>query len=407
MRTVTFFLFVFLLVMPVTQMAVCARESSGQSSGQSAEEAQKRLERIEADIKISLARRQQFKETAKDAVEKAKNLSEKLVEYSKRQRQLEYEISRLKNRLADLSDMESDLTGELELGEESLVQLIAALERLGRRPAALSLFQPGSALETAQSVSVISTMVPLVNAKAIKLRSDLQGMLRVKTEMDRERVALAQTSDDMIKARLVTEKLIAERRDQASKAQEYLGAESVRLSNLKAEAQDLQGLLDGIFRLKPVARPSNPDRPQKNLAPPNAPVLLSAKAFKKHRGELIPPVVGQEMLGFGDQDGALTSKGIKWRTTFGAQVLAPFAGRILFAAPFRDFGQVLIIEHAEGYHSLLAGLSSSYADVGQSVLAGEPVGVMTMEAGTVEPSLYLELRQGGKSVNPAPWYRTN
>ncbi len=70
--------------------------------------------------------------------------------------------------------------------------------------------------------------------------------------------------------------------------------------------------------------------------------------------------------------------------------------------PFRGYGQLLIIEHGEGYHTLVAGLSRIDGEVGQWLLAGEPIGQMGDGEGG-RPSLYVEFRRNGEPINPLPW----
>ncbi|MGQ3029699.1 MAG: murein hydrolase activator EnvC family protein, partial [Ferrovibrionaceae bacterium] len=112
-------------------------------------------------------------------------------------------------------------------------------------------------------------------------------------------------------------------------------------------------------------------------------------------------------------------RGIVIATRAGAQVTAPAAGRVVFAGPFKGYGQLLIIAHSGGYHSLLSGFADIDASVGQRVVAGEPVGRMgsadrpgearpqDARAGTAGegggPGLYVELRHKGEPVNPLPW----
>ena len=72
-----------------------------------------------------------------------------------------------------------------------------------------------------------------------------------------------------------------------------------------------------------------------------------------------------------------------------------------FAGPFRGYGLLLIIEHSEGYHTLLAGMAQIDCAVGQKISAGEPVGVMGQDDS--KPNLYVELRRNGQPVNPLPW----
>ena len=84
-------------------------------------------------------------------------------------------------------------------------------------------------------------------------------------------------------------------------------------------------------------------------------------------------------------------------------MVAPYDGEVEFAGPFRGYGQILIIAHGDGYHSLLAGLDRVDSRVGQRLVAGEPVGTM---AAVDKPHLYLELRHNNQPINPAPWLTT-
>ena len=99
------------------------------------------------------------------------------------------------------------------------------------------------------------------------------------------------------------------------------------------------------------------------------------------------------------------TKGVAIRSRPGAPVVAPFDGRVLYAGPFRSYGLILIIDHGQGYHTLLAGLGRLHMAVGQTVLAGEPIGVMARnnELSADRPDLYLELRHDGTPIDPLPW----
>ena len=96
------------------------------------------------------------------------------------------------------------------------------------------------------------------------------------------------------------------------------------------------------------------------------------------------------------------SKGITIETRADAQVVTPYDGEVVFAGRFRGYGQLLIIQHGEGYHTLLAGFSRIDSVLGQWLLAGEPVGVMG-RGSNGNPALYVELRRNGDAINPLPW----
>jgi septal ring factor EnvC (AmiA/AmiB activator) len=130
----------------------------------------------------------------------------------------------------------------------------------------------------------------------------------------------------------------------------------------------------------------------------------SGRPIANARGTLPFPVVGRVVGRYGEESGAgLISKGITIETRPGAQVVSPHRGRVAFAGPFRGYGQLLIIEHGEAYHSLMAGLDRIDTVIGQLVFGGEPVGVMGYPDDG-KPSLYLELRRNNRPVDPLPWF---
>jgi septal ring factor EnvC (AmiA/AmiB activator) len=108
-------------------------------------------------------------------------------------------------------------------------------------------------------------------------------------------------------------------------------------------------------------------------------------------------------LSFGQPgDGGQPHRGLTIEARPGARLVAPLDGKIVFAGPFRTYGLILIIEHSEGYHTLLAGLGRIDGTVGQTVSTGEPVGIAG-SAETGNPSIYVELRRNGQPIDPLPW----
>jgi septal ring factor EnvC (AmiA/AmiB activator) len=92
-------------------------------------------------------------------------------------------------------------------------------------------------------------------------------------------------------------------------------------------------------------------------------------------------------------------------------VTSPCDGWIVYGGPFRTYGQVLIINAGGGYHVLLAGLSQIDVQLGQFVLAAEPVGTMSAAPKTAAgktnqsaPVLYVEFRKDGRPIDPDPWW---
>ncbi len=145
------------------------------------------------------------------------------------------------------------------------------------------------------------------------------------------------------------------------------------------------------------------------------PARLAPKVpFSEARGLLPRPVSGQIIRAFGVDDGyGGTTRGISIVTRARAVVTSPADGWVAFAGPFRSFGRLLIINAGGGYYLLLAGMDHITVEVGQFVLAGEPVATMgetsslSPVAGTIEtndPVLYVEFRKDGGSIDPGPWW---
>lgn len=123
--------------------------------------------------------------------------------------------------------------------------------------------------------------------------------------------------------------------------------------------------------------------------------------FVKAKGHLLRPARGPVVTAYGEQmSKGVTSKGIIIKTRSQAQVISPYDGTVIFAGPFRGYGNLIIIEHGQGYLSLLAGLEEVDCELGQMLLAGEPVGQMPESGDT---RLYVELRKDNHPINPLTW----
>jgi septal ring factor EnvC (AmiA/AmiB activator) len=188
--------------------------------------------------------------------------------------------------------------------------------------------------------------------------------------------------------------LAAKRADKERKERELGEARAAREAEIRAQADAREKELvaqkamreaEAAAREAAAARPMRPD-----------------KLFSAAQGKMPFPARGKVVGRFGQpNDVGVIAKGITIGTRRGAQVIAPYDGQVAFAGPFRGYGLLLIIEHSEGYHTLLAGMARIDATVGQRLLAGEPVGLMGQDESA--PALYLELRRNGQPVNPLPW----
>ena len=249
------------------------------------------------------------------------------------------------------------------------------------------------------------------------------ALVNQRAVLDRRVAEMAQEAEDLreLFEKLAVEKKRreAEERSRQEKERRLAAERAAEEERAKKRAQSQSK--ENRIVLKPppgVNKATSPSESQVAALPPKAETDAKAAAqqarlreqivtrsFAKARGTMPFPVAGELTEKYGEaanaaQTGSSRARGITIKGRSGAQVVAPFDGIIAFAGPFRGYGQLLIIEHSEGYHTLLAGLGRIDGAVGQLVLAGEPVGVMENADTT---SLYVELRRDGQPINPLPW----
>lgn len=298
------------------------------------------------------------------------------------------------------------LRARLAERQQPLVRLTAALQRLSRLPPALGLLRPGAMRETVYSRALLATVLPQVERRTAGLRAELA---RIRVLRAQARLAAARLRDSEQELRARRRNLVALEARQRLESRQATGSadrEAERALALAEEARDLTGLVEelreaGALRERlarlpgPILRPSNPGAAQvatveASAAPPTA------------IGTYLLPLAGDLVTGFGDAAaGRPRSRGITLAPRPGAQAVAPAAGRVAFAGPYRGYGNIVILEHAGGWTTLVTGLAQLDARVGARVVAGSPLGL----AGPGQPRIGLELRRDGQPVNPLDYVR--
>lgn len=402
-------------------------------------------------------------EAVRDEVERVR--SEMITAAAKAQA-LERQLTELESDLGLLNEQRAAKTSAFEKRRTDLVHALAALQRLGRRPPEGLLLMPAAYDEISRTRLLLAGAVRALDPLARELRDELQDLDRVDRQINeqRERIAVEARKLDDQRAHLKT--LLDRKGSlQAETEAQWRGARAMA-ARLSREAKTMQDLIRqlAIADVDPYASyPSASavegdgegaaDRPGEETADGEATIEVAAADSKDPaetedaaaepadagepiqpapakatlasvdatagragavrraeirtvddaRGLFNFPATGKLVRRFGQTTApGVTAKGILIETRSAAQIVAPYNGRVAFAGPFRDYGQLLIIAHGEGYHTLLAGLGRIDAKVGQWVSAGEPVGVM-MSSADERPNLYVELRRNGRPINPLPW----
>lgn len=354
-------------------------------------------------------------------------LNKALLEATQRTQAVERRIGAIEDRLSLLQSSEAAIRRSLEGRRGLISEVLAALQRIGRRPPPAVLVRPEDILEAVRASMLLGAVVPDLRQEIEILGSDLGELVRLRENIISDRKAITTELEGLATERQRLASLIEARREREAGAARDVEEQRSLGGELAAQARSLRDFVERMEkeistanRAAETARQAleSETREQRQRMAALAfkdPARLAPKiAFAEARGLLPLPAAGSQLRGFGESDGAGgTTRGISVSTRPNALVSAPSDAWVVYAGPFRSFGQLLILNAGGGYYLLLAGMQRIDVSLNQFVLAGEPVAVMgeTSEAaativgsGTGQPVLYIEFRKDGVSVDPTPWW---
>jgi septal ring factor EnvC (AmiA/AmiB activator) len=354
------------------------------------------LERIEHDLQEGRARATTLEEEATQLQRDVRALQRESVESAARAQDGEDRVAAIAGRLAAYVAEERARFAALEERRKTIQTMLGALQRISRLPSEVLMAGPGTVLDNVRTSILLSAVIPELEAQAERLRSELEALRLLRGEISDERDRLSGAQQIVLRERLALNRLIRRKADLRQRTLVESDEETKRIARLSEDATDLRALMARL----------EADQARANAADPDLQIPAGTPLFSAAFGALPMPARGRITRGFRSRNAfGVLSQGLTIETAYEAQVIAPHDGRTVFAGPFRGYGQLLIIAHGEGYHSLLAGITRIEATVGQLLLAGEPVGQMGPVGGG-KPELYVELRHKGESIDPLPWLAT-
>ena len=381
------------------------------------------LKRVQDALAASAGQRAQFEaEIAAIGSDRAK-LDSALLDAGRQAQATEDRLSRLEERLKAMTESEAAIRRSLHARRGIVAEILAALQRMGRRPPPAVLVSPEDVLAVIRTSMLLGAVVPELRGEVDTLAADLAEMIRLRGLIAQDKEGLANDLAGWAREQQRLQALVTARRARQAEVESGLTAERRRAAELGAQAKSLKDLLDRTEA--EVAASKRSAEEAKAAAEREArvtqerfaaagfrdPARLAPKVhFAEARGEVPRPVSGRLMRGFNQPDGnGGITRGVSFTTRPKALVSSPADGWVKFAGPFRSDGRLLIIDAGDGYYLLLAGMDQISVEVGQFVLAGEPVGSMGEgSAGSPgsdgEPTLYVEFKKDGGSVDPEPWW---
>lgn len=337
------------------------------------------------------------------------------------------------NRLRQLLKEENSLLVELKDRQSALSSILAALQLMERNKPPALVVRPNDAVNAARTAMLLGSILPKLQSQADTLGRELQALVSLRQGILDQREQLARDREELESERLRLSELMQQKKRLEVAARRKAEKERRKLADLATRARDLESLMGSIEQYERNKPSGNQIA---SAVPPSAATALRPRSLTPEpglnrrlqdvKGKLRPPVTGTLVRRFQDKDRmGQPSKGVTLRTRPGAQVVAPFDSTIMFAQPYRGYGQLLILSTGGGYHFVLAGMTKIYGVEGQKLLEGEPVGVMGASEEDVQvldvpratgtgdalsanagPELYFEIRKNGKPINPLPWLAT-
>ncbi len=359
-------------------------------------QAAEQLDRRQRELQGGEARRKALDSRRKTLRQELHDLQKQAVTLAARVRDTRTRIARNNERLEDLRALEAATRRRLLADRRYQGRTLAALIRLSRRPPVALLAAPGDSRDILHAATLLRALPPLLQRRAAEIRQTLEAIVSLRRETEALRRKLAALQQDLDNQRRQLERAMAARRVASAHLTVAARRQQQRNRKLAREVKNLSALLARLD----AARAAKARERERKLRESRT------VSFASLRGRMPFPARGRILRRFGSPDPAgLKTRGMEIATAPDAVIVAPARGEVVFAGPFRKLGLLLIMDMGGGYHILLSGMARIEVELGQTVLAGEPVGVMA-PGNTPPPRLYVELRKNGEPVNPLPWFIT-
>lgn len=337
----------------------------------------------EKDVKAELAaKKAEQAETAKKSKQIAAEVSglkDKLVGTSLNLRLTEKSLSSAETRLEELQARKKAYLDNLYKDEEAIGGLVTAARKYNGLSTSQLLLQ-STPVDAARAALIMKSMLPDLQEQASYFRSQLAEVAQIERDITGQMEVKAEELNKLNGQKKELAVLLEERNSLYKQTEKDRKTQEAAVQKLAKEAKNIEEL---VAKIQPKATKTS----------------KTAASNYKLPSSIILPVSGKITTGFGETDGlGAKSEGVTFEARSESAVVTPLPGTVKFAGPFQKYKQILIIEHAGGYHSLIAGLGRIDTVVGAALDAGEPVG--TVEKASSEANIYYELRHNGEPINP-------
>jgi len=410
------------LVLLTLSMPLCASADQAGRTQSELDALKQRLQTLQKDFRNTQASR-------KEAVD-ALRQSERAISSGVRQlRELDGERLRTQRDLHTLTQQADATAARIPEQQLHLAQALKGAYQRGQGDALKLILNGQDPNQTARDLRYLAHLSRAQHASIEALRVDLASLAELRQATTQKKAELTQ-----LQAARATEqqKLLLDKhaREQVmQKLSVQINQQRREISSLKRDERSLTQLVERLNRLmvqqaareaaharaaqqaerKPAAGKDAAGQPRRPVAVnTETPVAFrSDRPFSGLKGSLRLPVAGELMNRFGAQreGGGVSWKGLFIRAAEGTAVKAIAAGQVVFAEWLRGFGNLVIVDHGEGYMSLYSNNESLYKQVGERVQPGDAIATVGNSGGQPDTGLYFEMRHQSRPVNPLLWVK--
>lgn len=350
------------------------------SWAQTAEE----LARVEKELAAQKLVAQNLEKKEKLTSSELEKLRQQLIKATAELQQKQSEQEELEDRLSALEKETALRAGVLHESQSRLASLTSALLQLSREPPELFILHEESADNHIHRAILLRSLLPRLKEETTIIAKEIENFESLQEQTASQKRLLSAAQQNLEWQRHNLDQLVKTRQGFLQKTVQEKESMATQMETLANEAKDLRQLMERV---------SNPSwgRAVGKGDTMRAPSLKAG--LKK-------PASGRIIRNYGEKDDfGVTSDGLTILAAAGSPVVAPQSGRVVFSGPFRGYGKIVILQHTGGFHSFLAGFARIDTETGQTVEAGEPLGVLSSK-GQGKPEIYFEWRKGTEPVDP-------
>lgn len=341
------------------------------------------LQRVEQELEAQKQKENALQSEEKQTSATINDLRRKLISASIALQKKQDESDALADKLDKLTEANKAKAEKLKQSKAHLAGLLSSLVELSREPPEALLLHTTLTTDQIHRGILLRELLPRVQETTATISADLADLDRLQTQLDQQKTLVAAAEQNLAWQKSNLDELIRVRQGSLKKTAAERAAMRKQLQSLASEAQDLRQLMQKVAITTALPRDMSRD----------------SRTVRLNKG-LRMPIAGRLVRPFGVRDASgVVSQGLTLVGLAGGPVVAPAAGKVVFAGTFRGYGQIVIISHLGSYYSFLAGFGRIDTELGQQVAAGEPLGLLP--DAIARPEFYYEWRFRNDPIDPA------